>query len=109
MTTSKFPVQSFLDASVLRQPPVRQAYKDPVGTFIANAMGTAHHVLAPPHGYPLPAQALNGLQAASFEGAWNFGPDAADELTVRTVVEKLAALWGGGRRLRPSGDVGASS
>lgn len=52
------------------------------------------HVLEPLHGYLMLAEALcTGMPVA--EG-WNFGPDDADNVTVRTVVDKLVALWGGG-------------
>lgn len=49
------------------------------------------HVLEPLHGYLLLAERLcadNG-----FAGAWNFGPDLADCVPVRTVADELAALW----------------
>lgn len=33
-----------------------------------------------------------------FVGGWNFGPDAASEVPVRTVIERVIALWGDGAR-----------
>ncbi len=50
------------------------------------------HVLDPLAGYLLLAQRL--WQGASPEGgAWNFGPDAADHVSVGDVVARLAAQW----------------
>lgn len=52
------------------------------------------HVLNPLSGYLLLAESL-WESAAAAEG-WNFGPDEADERSVRSVVERLVQLWGDG-------------
>jgi CDP-glucose 4,6-dehydratase len=49
-------------------------------------------VLEPLHGYLLlAARLLDG--DASCAGAWNFGPDAADNLSVATLLTGLQAHW----------------
>jgi CDP-glucose 4,6-dehydratase len=54
------------------------------------------HVLNPLSGYLLLAQKLCGSSRAA--QAWNFGPRDGDERTVRWIVERLEALWGGALR-----------
>jgi CDP-glucose 4,6-dehydratase len=53
------------------------------------------HVLDPLHGYLLVAEHLIRTPPAAPE-AWNFGPDAAGEVSVRRVADMLSGLWGGG-------------
>lgn len=53
------------------------------------------HVLEPLGGYLL----LGGLlydDAVKYSGAYNFGPDPADHLTVKELVEMAIATWGSG-------------
>jgi CDP-glucose 4,6-dehydratase len=50
------------------------------------------HALDPVLGYLTLVERLAG--DARFVGGWNFGPDAASEVPVGTVVEHLIALWG---------------
>lgn len=52
------------------------------------------HVLDCLSGYLLLAQRL--WADPSLQGGWNFGPDAADQRSVREVVDLLAELWPGG-------------
>ena len=54
------------------------------------------HVLNPLSGYLLLAQELCGSSQAA--QAWNFGPREGDARTVRWIVERLEALWGGALR-----------
>lgn len=54
------------------------------------------HVLEPIRGYLLLAEQLAKGQIDSF-GGWNFGPARNDLQPVASVVERLAALWGGAR------------
>jgi CDP-glucose 4,6-dehydratase len=62
------------------------------------------HVLGPLAGYLALAQRLwDDPQAA---GAWNFGPDPADELPVSEVAERVCDLWGAGLRWRAEADGG---
>ena len=37
-----------------------------------------------------------GHEAGAFDGAWNFGPGAENNVTVREVVELFVEAWGGG-------------
>lgn len=34
---------------------------------------------------------------AKYSGAWNFGPEADNAITVREMAEKIIACWGSGR------------
>ncbi|MGY3408394.1 CDP-glucose 4,6-dehydratase [Bradyrhizobium sp. GM5.1] len=52
------------------------------------------HVLDPLIGYMVLIEHL-AHQGAPFADAWNFGPRAASEVSVKTVVEGLAARWAG--------------
>ena len=56
------------------------------------------HVLNPLAGYLLLAQRL--CSASDVARAWNFGPPAGEELTVRALLGRLAALWNGELRWR---------
>jgi CDP-glucose 4,6-dehydratase len=62
------------------------------------------HVLSPLSGYMALAERLWDDPAAA--GPWNFGPDAADELPVREVADRLSELWGEGLGWRAAGDGG---
>lgn len=57
------------------------------------------HVLNPLLGYLELAERL--ATAPGFEGAWNFGPAAADTTSVREVADRLARLWGDGASWTP--------
>jgi CDP-glucose 4,6-dehydratase len=61
-------------------------------------------VLNPLSGYLEVAQRLG--QDPEAADAWNFGPEADDELPVRAVADRLAALWGEGLEWRAEGDGG---
>jgi len=58
------------------------------------------HVLEPLRGYLMLAERLFSDGAAVAE-AWNFGPEAACHQPVRSIVETLCALLGGGARWEP--------
>jgi CDP-glucose 4,6-dehydratase len=62
------------------------------------------HVLSPLSGYLALAERL--WDDPGLAGAWNLGPDAADELPVRTVADRVCDLWGEGLRWRAEGDDG---
>jgi CDP-glucose 4,6-dehydratase len=62
------------------------------------------HVLEPLHGYLSLAERLCNSGDA-FASAWNFGPGEEDCQPVRSIVERLAAEWGG--ELRWEADAGA--
>lgn len=53
------------------------------------------HVLEPLFGYLQLGLALDE-NPDKFNGAWNFGPDIKDNLTVKEVVEKALEVWGSG-------------
>ena len=55
------------------------------------------HVLEPLAGYLALGRRLMGSDAAAFCTAWNFGPAAGADATVRELVERFCADWGGGR------------
>lgn len=57
-----------------------------------NATRPWQHVLEPLHGYLLLAARLLDGDAACATG-WNFGPDAADNLPVASVLDGLQAHW----------------
>jgi CDP-glucose 4,6-dehydratase len=52
------------------------------------------HVLNPLDGYLRLAEAM--WESPELAGAWNFGPDERDEVSVRHVVDRLSELWDGG-------------
>ncbi|MBI5901321.1 MAG: CDP-glucose 4,6-dehydratase [Rhodocyclales bacterium] len=60
------------------------------------------HVLDALHGYLLLAEALAGKDGPRFATGWNFGPDAADELSVAEIAARAAALWGKEARIDTS-------
>jgi CDP-glucose 4,6-dehydratase len=62
------------------------------------------HVLGPLSGYLALAERLWDDPSAA--GAWNFGPDAGDEVAVREVADRICELWGGGLRWRAAGGGG---
>ena len=59
------------------------------------------HVLDPLSGYLLLARRLldNPVQLS---GAWNFGPLAADQITVKELAERFVTAWGSGKISTPS-------
>ncbi|WP_441237372.1 CDP-glucose 4,6-dehydratase [Bradyrhizobium sp. 930_D9_N1_4] len=61
-----------------------------------NSVRPWQHALDPVLGYLRLVERLAGDER--FTGGWNFGPDAASEVPVGTVVEQLIALWGDGAR-----------
>jgi CDP-glucose 4,6-dehydratase len=52
------------------------------------------HVLEPLRGYLMLAQRA-AVHGQRFSGSWNFGPDAEDAVTVRTVAEHVTSFWPG--------------
>lgn len=51
------------------------------------------HVLEPLRGYLMLAQKLAGPDGPDYAEAWNFGPQECDTVAVRTVLDRLCALW----------------
>jgi len=68
--------------------PLRIRYPDAVRPW--------QHVLDPLHGYLLLAERLFAGDRACATG-WNFGPNADDAVSVRTVIDRATQLWGIGR------------
>jgi CDP-glucose 4,6-dehydratase len=64
------------------------------------------HVLEPLHGYLMLAERLCTHPAQAAE-PWNFGPEQRDAVSVCTVAETLARLWGDGASLRVQAAPGA--
>ncbi|MBM3999060.1 MAG: CDP-glucose 4,6-dehydratase [Planctomycetes bacterium] len=56
------------------------------------------HVLEPLRGYLMVARRLHG-QPRVWDSAWNFGPDASDEVPVAEIVAEVASRWGGSHRI----------
>ena len=54
------------------------------------------HVLDPLHGYLKLALALE-RDAATFRGAWNFGPEPERAITVQEIAERVVDAWGSGQ------------
>lgn len=76
---------------------------EPVVLRYPDAMRPWQHALEPLCGYLVLAQALCGAEGRGFAQAWNFGPDAADEIPVETVARLVAERHGrGGRVVRAS-------
>jgi CDP-glucose 4,6-dehydratase len=63
------------------------------------------HVLDPLAGYLLLAERLSA--SPEHARAYNFGPDAADERSVRWIVERLRAAWPDDVEVRLGGEAGA--
>jgi CDP-glucose 4,6-dehydratase len=61
-----------------------------------NSVRPWQHALDPVLGYLALVERL--ATDERFAGGWNFGPDAASEVPVGTVVDHLIALWGDGAR-----------
>nr|WP_283841807.1 CDP-glucose 4,6-dehydratase [Bradyrhizobium manausense] len=61
-----------------------------------NSVRPWQHALDPVLGYLTLVERLAGDER--FIGGWNFGPDAASEVSVGKVVEHLIAMWGEGAR-----------
>ncbi|WP_295852270.1 CDP-glucose 4,6-dehydratase [Tardiphaga sp.] len=53
------------------------------------------HVLDPVLGYLRLAERLAGDDGVSVAEAWNFGPEAASEVSVGAIADRLVGLWGG--------------
>jgi CDP-glucose 4,6-dehydratase len=60
------------------------------------------HVLDPILGYLMLAERLS-VGGSIFEGGWNFGPTAANEVSVERIVDCLVSLWGGAARWHRDG------
>ena len=57
------------------------------------------HVLEPLSGYLLLAESCVKM-GAEFAGGWNFGPAAAQTVTVHDMIKEFCGLWGHGARYR---------
>lgn len=66
---------------------------EPVRVRNPYAIRPWQHVLEPLSGYLLLAERLCE-KPAEFAGAWNFGPPAADAVSVETFVTAIARMWG---------------
>jgi CDP-glucose 4,6-dehydratase len=87
-------------------PDAVRAFSQGVPLAIRNpaAVRPWQHVLDPVIAYLLLAQRLV-KDGDRFAEAWNFGPTAASEVSVKTVVDRVAQAWGDGARwVKDSGD-----
>jgi CDP-glucose 4,6-dehydratase len=66
---------------------------EPLKVRNPHAVRPWQHVLSPLSGYLILAQEL--WRTSDAARAWNFGPRDGDARTVRWIVERLDALWGG--------------
>ena len=64
-----------------------------------NATRPWQHVLEPLSGYLLLAESCVKM-GAKFAGGWNFGPAAAQTVTVHDMIKEFCGLWGHGARYR---------
>ncbi|MEI6727308.1 MAG: CDP-glucose 4,6-dehydratase, partial [Actinomycetes bacterium] len=79
----------------------------PVLVRSPDAVRPWQHVLEPLSGYLQLGARMTGRDGRGYEGAWNFGPDAADGARqVRWVVERFLEEWGAGSWTTPD-DLGA--
>jgi CDP-glucose 4,6-dehydratase len=72
---------------------------EPLTLRMPGAIRPWQHVLEALAGYLLLADNLAGQDGVRFARGWNFGPAAADHLTVGEVAGRCARLWGDGARL----------
>jgi CDP-glucose 4,6-dehydratase len=72
---------------------------EPVRLRRPDAVRPWQHVLVPLSGYLVLASRLLGEGGERFAGAWNFGPDAGDDASVKEVAQRVATLWGGAARV----------
>lgn len=77
----------------------------PVVLRYPDAVRPWQHVLEPLAGYLALAETLSGETAQRYASAWNFGPDATGEATVRDVAQSVAQIWGDGAVVRTSADA----
>ncbi len=68
--------------------------EQPVQLRYPHATRPWQHVLEPLQGYMTLAQRLLEDDSPSFAGAWNFGPEGNDNVTVGQVARRFAELWG---------------
>jgi CDP-glucose 4,6-dehydratase len=66
---------------------------EPLSIRYPDAIRPWQHVMDPLAGYLVLAQNLLA-KGSEFASAWNFGPGAANEQPVRSLVQELALLWG---------------
>ena len=66
---------------------------DPVSIRCPDAIRPWQHVIEPLRGYLMLAERLWNSES-EFATAWNFGPKAEDERTVRWVADRLVSEWG---------------
>ena len=72
---------------------------DPVSIRCPDAIRPWQHVIEPLRGYLMLAERLWNSES-EFATAWNFGPNAKDERTVRWVADRLVSEWGEGASWR---------
>ena len=75
----------------------------PLALRMPGAIRPWQHVLEALSGYLLLAERLCGKGGPGCARAWNFGPAAADHLTVGEVAGRCAKLWGGEARVEIAG------
>jgi CDP-glucose 4,6-dehydratase len=78
-------------------PDILRAFEKGKKPVIRNSQATRpwQHVLEPLSGYLVLAERLF-IDGRAFAGAWNFGPNDSDVLTVGEITERMCHLWGEG-------------
>ena len=77
----------------------------PVRLRYPNALRPWQHVLEPLSGYMRLAEALIGSKDDDLANAWNFGPGASSDATVRELAELTAKIWGNGACVDDTGGM----
>lgn len=72
---------------------------EPVVLRYPDALRPWQHVLEPLGGYLALARALCGADGQAYAEAWNFGPDASDEVRVEALARLMAERHGDGARV----------
>ena len=70
--------------------------RQPVPVRSPGSVRPWQHVLEPLSGYLALASAMMSSDDPRWCAAWNFGPRPDDETTVKELVERFCAAWGGG-------------
>ena len=76
------------------------AAREPVHIRCPDAVRPWQHVLEPLAGYLTLGRKLLDADGRDFAKAWNFGPNASDNVTVGELATELAGRWGGDAQVR---------
>tara|TARA_B100000886_G_scaffold339826_1_gene306544 strand:- start:1144 stop:2250 length:1107 start_codon:yes stop_codon:yes gene_type:complete len=79
-------------------PDILRAFENNKPVVIRNPLAVRpwQHVLEPISGYLVLAQRLSSKNGNHYADAWNFGPNQADCMSVKSVLELISVKWGNG-------------